>query len=404
MSSPSDESWSASRISASAEISMPVVMEEEEDVNVESPMELALDWRQQQEKIWPYVTIKGKTTIFFFTFRVLYGWDKYRASIQFVNNFLALASTITALAIPENDANRIIGALSLLLAQIILHSWYGFSLYPPLDCTQLLNPESSNGELETVRDQMSLILHGKEVHNDQKWQTLVTLPFTLPNVLALVVAEKVLWAVGNWCCGDRIDQHALRRYVVYLAMFVAALFWPLVFFITDESVWKVLASFAILANEELYNSYLFRKDHKKFLLSFLVDFIGDFLPLDDMDIPIPGVKVASLSDALALLPDEPTNLADDSHDGGIEVHESDQVEEEHLSEKVSVGDIEEALEFKAAVEEELDDFKEKQVDDDSKGEESKEKTATAVKPAARAVLDLNDSSSESESDSSGESD
>jgi hypothetical protein len=53
---------------------------------------------------------------------------------------------------------------------------------------------------------MSLILHGKEVHNDQKWQTLVSLPFTLPNVLALLVAEKVLWAVGSWCCGERIDQ------------------------------------------------------------------------------------------------------------------------------------------------------------------------------------------------------
>jgi hypothetical protein len=58
-----------------------------------------------------------------------------------------------------------------------------------------------------------------------------------------------------------------------------------------------------MANEELYNSYLFRKSHKKFLVSFLIAFLGDFMPLDDIgddiDIPIPGLNVtAGLSDPI----------------------------------------------------------------------------------------------------------
>jgi hypothetical protein len=412
MPSPSDVSWRASRISASAELSTPVVVEEEEEIDEESQseasdaVELAQGFRQTHENICPYVTIKGKTTIFFFTFRVLYSWDKYRASVQFVNNFLTLASTITALVIPENDANTIIGSLSLLLAQIILHSWYGFSRYPPLDCTQLLNPESSNGELEPYRDQASLILHGKEVHNDQKWQTLVSLPFTLPNVLATVVAEKVLWALGNCCCEDSIDEYTLRRYVVYLAMFVASLFWPFVFFFTDKAVWKVLASFAIMANEELYNSYLFRKDYKKFLWSFVLAFLGDFAPLEDI-IEMPEAYVPGISYIPSFFPDEPTDFTD----------ESGQVEREHVSKQ----DIDEALDFKGELEEELEEFKEDHVDDDPEKDKEKDKERTATfsisdttqigttnalaAPALNeAVLDFNGSSSESDSSSESESD
>jgi hypothetical protein len=174
-------------------------------------------------------------------------------TIQFVNNFLTLATTITALAIPGNDTNHLIGALSLLLAQVLLHSCYGFLQYPRLDCTQLLNPESCSGELEPIREQASLILHGKEVHHDPKWQTLVSLP------LYSAQCARGLFSQRKSC--GRLQAVAVEPLLTNTPcpgmsstwpFFVAALFWTFVFFITDKSIWKVLAIFAIIANEELY--------------------------------------------------------------------------------------------------------------------------------------------------------
>jgi hypothetical protein len=113
--------------------------------------------------------------------------------------------------------------------------------------------ESCSGELEPIREQASLILHGKEVHHDPKWQTLVSLP------LYSAQCARGLFSQRKSC--GRLQAVAVEPLLTNTPcpgmsstwpFFVAALFWTFVFFITDKSIWKVLAIFAIIANEELY--------------------------------------------------------------------------------------------------------------------------------------------------------
>ncbi len=116
-----------------------------------------------------------------------------------------------------------------------------------------------------------------------------------------------------------------------------------------------------------------------------------------------------ISDIPDFCPDEPTDVTD----------ESGQVEREHMLEQDSEGNDEEALDFKGAVKDELDQFKEDHVDDDPENDKEPDKKtvtyptshttqigATRVRAAPalnETVLDINDSSSESDSSSPSES-
>lgn len=59
---------------------------------------------------------------------------------------------------------------------------------------------------------------------------------------------------------------------------------------------KVLSSFALFANEELYASYLFRKTPKEFCQGYLMALLGDFFPLDDLPLGLDDVLDDALED------------------------------------------------------------------------------------------------------------
>ena len=90
-------------------------------------IKLALKFRLVHEKIQPVFTFRGQKYLLFFTFRVLFSWNPYLATLLLVNNLLIVWVTLVGFLVEQgNTTVSFLGFLSLFVVQMSMHSWFGF--------------------------------------------------------------------------------------------------------------------------------------------------------------------------------------------------------------------------------------------------------------------------------------
>ena len=138
------------------------------------------------------------------------------ADAMFLNNFLALICSIIGFAQPSNGINNAIGALSLLLGNVLLHSWYGFMKYPIAFCDW--DPVSAIGDLEVIRENLSAMIHGgDQTYHPQTTQSKsLVLSRLLPMLRSLDSVHGTHLTLVNIICLGSVSARSAFEPAIYL--------------------------------------------------------------------------------------------------------------------------------------------------------------------------------------------
>lgn len=245
-------------------------------------------------------TVYGISFRFLYTWHIKRIWNPCYAFMELILNWAVFWSTIAALIDPDDKDNLVFGAVVMCINSCLMHYWYGFLRYSSLvrgcfgeDGMQEYFYDLDQ-DFKMVKEIFSALYNGDDIKRSQAPAILLTLPFTLFLHVASALFLCIMVCLDIWSNEKKErrndDFDAWAAYGVLLAF----LAFPLMF-IYGSPGFKVLATFGMLTTEQLYNSLLFRKPFKKFLVSLVFGLIDlDYFDLDvDMDFEWDEAKEAN---------------------------------------------------------------------------------------------------------------
>lgn len=228
------------------------------------------------------------------------------AVVELVLNWVIIGCMITRLANPVNVPVRIVGAISLWIANINLHWWYGYLRYPSFNmccangCGTSADRESGHQEFNELRDVCSYFLHGDYLRRSQVLQFMLASPVLMFNNLAAITGS-ILCCICMCATNREEKTHYTPTHIItttrdihsaeeiqttsaVFGIFVLTAVYPLLFGAPQGRLGPVIATLFHFVNLHYYNSLLFRKS----FIEFLIDGItGNLFAVVDMAPPAP---------------------------------------------------------------------------------------------------------------------
>ena len=213
-----------------------------------------------------------------------------RATLELILNWTIILTFIAVLVNPFTVATRIVGGIAIFFANVNLHFWYGFSLYPRIN-QRWSNPEA--GDLESISHQFNLMrnvcsmgFHGDERLRSQSTQQIITYPVTFLNHLAAYVASHFSHElVKRFNITGRSTQEN-QAASAGLGIFAVSILYTFLFGISYTAWGPLVATIFYFVNYHLYNSMLFRMSFTEFLIDCIT---GNLFAVIQMDTQNPTI-------------------------------------------------------------------------------------------------------------------
>jgi len=218
---------------------------------------------------------KPRVYALFFTTRIKAHWAPIHAYLQLCLGWITAICTFIALISPSNLAISVVGFMSILINELLTHTWYGFKRYKS-------DLRRGTPNFERMRFIFGVLKHGGH-HVDENEQLLDAMGFPFYAIMYFFY-----WAtrfIVNCCCRDEgKDKTGLAEYV---GLLLGCISYPILFLWTQSRTGKIVSAVMHHCLAEYYEAKLFHKTPAEYLKSIVFKVILDFVGFDeDFDVNV----------------------------------------------------------------------------------------------------------------------